>query len=125
MDTHMMTRQGPAHRLEGRLFAEDGNLCMVLEVDADAGTARISSRKTLFDMPLNDVTSRLAAYTHLSLDGLNSHRNDKRLTEEDDGWYFRSREQERHGPFATRDEANHAMGQYIIAAQEGRQPNLR
>ncbi len=115
----------PAHRIEGRLFAEDGQLCMVIGVDASKSTAQISSQRRLFELPVADVCARLSAYTHLSLDGLNSERTARRLTQTDEGWFFRTREQELMGPYENEDEANEAMSAYIITKQEGRVPDQR
>ncbi len=124
-----MTQYAPANRLEGRLFAEDGHLCMVVCVDQSTGMAQISSQRRLFDMPLSDVSSKLASYTHLSLDGLNSQRSEKRLVQNDDGWFFKVRGEAcgeaLKGPFESKEAANDAMGEFVIASQEGRVPGTR
>ena len=120
-----MTQQALVSRLEGRLFADDGFLCMVVGVDSATNMARVSSQREIFEMPLTEVSSRLATYTHLSLDGLNSERTARRLVENDDGWFFKTREKGLEGPYGTQDEANEAMNQYIIAAQKGRMPDQR
>ncbi len=120
-----MTHQAPASRLEGRLFADDGFLCMVVGIDQETNMARVSCQRKLIEMPLADVSAKLSAYTHLSLDGLNSERTARRLVEQDDGWFFRTREKELVGPFPCQETANDAMNQYIIAAQKGRVPDQR
>ncbi len=87
--------------------------------------ARVSCQRRLIEMPLADVSAKLSAYTHLSLDGLNSERTARRLVEREDGWFFRTREQDLVGPYASQEAANDAMNQYIIKAQKGRVPDQR
>ena len=120
-----MTQNVVAHRLEGRLFADEGQLCMVLEVDTSENKARISSNQRQYDIELHELTAKLAAYTHLSLDNMNSDRFSKRLVEQEDGWYYRSREEGLVGPYDTQALAKDQLQTYIIRAQEGRVPGAR
>ncbi len=98
---------------------------MVIGVDTETNMAKISCQRELFDMPLTEVSARLASYTHLSLDGLNSERTTRRLVETDEGWFFKSREDGMKGPFDSKEAANDAMNQYIISAQKDRVPGRR
>ncbi len=121
----MNQKKEPTKRLAGRLFADDGFLCMVVNTDPDNNIATVSTRGQLVDMPLEDVSNKLLAYTNLTLDSLNSERTVHRLVSTDAGWFFKTREHGLAGPFATKEQARDAMNQYIISAQEGRVPEQR
>ena len=109
-----------ASRMEGRLFALEGRLYLVVEVNTQTQTARVSCRANgkhrVFDMPVAEVASRLYSNAHINLDGLNEDNTGKRITQQKDGWYFRAREG-LQGPFACQSEAQDHMQQYIVASQ--------
>ena len=64
------------NRLEGRLFSDEGRLHLILDVDTDAGLARVSFRaddqQQIAQMPIADICQKLATGGHLKLDGLNA-----------------------------------------------------
>ena len=120
-----MSQKNPTRRLEGRLFADDGSLCMVVGVNPVNDTAEVSYRGQLIEMPMEKVTDRLSAYANLTLDNLNSETTVRRLVEHDGNWYFRTREMDLAGPYDSKEKANDAMNRYIINAQEGRVPEAR
>ncbi len=120
-----MNKKKTTDRLGGRLFADNGFLCMVVDIDPANDIATVSSRGQLIEMPLSKVTDKLAAYTNLTLDNLNSERTVHRLVSTDVGWFFKTRETGLAGPFDTREQAKDAMNQYIIRVQEGRIPERR
>ena len=107
-------------RYEGRLFAEDGRLCMVVEADEEAGMARVSCRidgeQRVIEMPLTDVGMRIAAGSDLVLDNLNGEESAKRILRRKDGWFFSAREGLK-GPYRTGAEAKRELGKYIVASQ--------
>ncbi|MCR9260659.1 MAG: DUF6316 family protein [Pseudomonadaceae bacterium] len=109
-----------ASRMEGRLFALEGRLYLVVEVNTDTQTARVSCRangkQRVFDMPVAEVAVRLSSNAHIELDGLNEDTTSKRITQQADGWYFRAREG-LQGPFACQSEAQDCMQSYIVASQ--------
>ena len=110
-------------RLSGRMFPMDGCLCLVLNVNSSEDVAKVSvgrADKTnkIVDMPLSDLMSRLAKTSQFQLDGLNSKNTAKRLLEQDDQWFFHTREG-LQGPFECRDSARQALSKYILSAQEG------
>ena len=112
-------------RLEGRLFADNGFLCMVVDADPANDTASVSSQGRLITMPLSSVADKLSAYAYLTLDNLNSERTIHRIVSTDEGWFFKTRGAGLAGPYTSRDEAKDAMNQYIIRVQEGRIPEQR
>ena len=113
-----MTR--PLTRLEGRLFTEGGCLFLIVNVDEAAGTAhvsgRIDGRVQVVEMPLVEVTRRVAASAGVILDNLNAPDNDERLVHASDGWYFAAREG-RVGPYASREEAGRRLAAYVLSMQ--------
>ena len=115
-----MARQAQAHalesRYEGRLFTEDGRLYYIVEIDSEAGIARVSYRvndeQKIMQIPISEVGLRLASSSSTLL----PPEQTSRIIEKDDGWYFKSREGV-DGPYATDTMADHALKQYIMAAQ--------
>jgi hypothetical protein len=109
-------------RFEGRLFAEGGCLFMVLSTDESSNTAQVSCRmegqQLVLDMPLNQVSRRVASSTGLLLDNLNSPESRKRLMETDEGWCFTTREGTM-GPYETREDAARELGRYVLSMQTG------
>lgn len=120
-----MNKKTMASRLEGRLFADNGSLCLVLEADPASETAIVSSHGGVTTMPLSSVEDKLSAYAYMTLDNLNSERTIHRIVSSDAGWYFKTRESGLAGPYESREKAKEAMDQYIISAQEGRKPEQR
>jgi len=106
------------NRLEGRLFAEEGRLCLVLEADPDTGMAQVSrcvdSERQVIPMPIADVCSRLA--TNVDLDSLGKENKSDRTVEKDDGWYACAREGD-IGPFETQKQAAKALEDHIRELQ--------
>jgi hypothetical protein len=107
-------------RFEGRLFAEDGCLFMVVAVNEAEGSARVTcsvdERPVVLEMPLEEISRRITSSTHLILDNLNSPDAKRRLQEADDGWYFSAREG-RVGPYPTEKDAARALGRYVLSKQ--------
>lgn len=110
----------PLARVEGRLFSEAGCLFLVVHADEAAGLARVTCRMDgqvqVVEMPLSDVVKRVASSTGLMLDNLNAPETARRIFEEQDGWYFTSREG-RIGPFGSRKRAGHQLVSYILSMQ--------
>ena len=108
--------------LEGRLFVYEGQLCLVLSVEGDRGRARISRGKgraaEVLEWSMEDLRCRFHGGSNLILDGLNSPKISSRITQEDDGWYFQTREG-RQGPLPGADDAHKALQSYILASQSG------
>ncbi|MDZ7668740.1 MAG: DUF6316 family protein [Gammaproteobacteria bacterium] len=118
-------------RFEGRLFAEGGCLFLVVRVDEENGTGRVSCRidgeHQIIDMPLADITKRVAKGAGLILDNLNGPQAAKRLRQRKDGWYFTTREGEK-GSYASRQIAAQELARYILSMQslhESRRQPLR
>jgi len=111
-----------AKRLEGRLFVYEGQLCLVLAVASDIGVARISRGKgqaaEVLEWSTEDLCHRFHGGSNLILDGLNSAKTSSRVTEQDDGWYFLTREG-RRGPLPGADDARKALQSYILESQTG------
>jgi hypothetical protein len=111
-----MARQAHAleSRYEGRLFTEEGRLYFIVEVNSDAGIARVSysddGEQKIMEMPISEVGLRLAS----SSPSLLPPEQTSRVVEQDDGWYFKTREG-LDGPYATDAMADHALKQYIMA----------
>ena len=109
-----------ASRMEGRLFALEGRLYLVVEVNTATQSARVSCRANgkhrVFDMPVAEVAARLCANAHIDLDGLNQKTTSDRVMQQQDGWYFRAREG-LQGPFACQSEAQEHLQSYIMASQ--------
>ena len=108
------------NRYEGRLFAEGGTLFMVVQADAGNDAAKVSYRINdqthVIEMPLSDVATRVSAGSSLILDNLNGPDSARRILQQEDGWYFASREG-RQGPYSSREDAGQAMGRYILTMQ--------
>lgn len=109
-----------AKRYEGRLFIVDGVLHFVTEVDEEAREARVSCRAdgvtTVKVMPLGEVANYLASCSEIRLDNLNAPEAAKRVVEQDDGWYFVTREGEQ-GPYESEATASEALQQFILKVQ--------
>lgn len=108
------------NRLEGRLFSDHGRLHLILDVDTEAGLARVSFRaddqQQVIQMPLADICQKLATGGTLQLDGLNTEDTAKRVVQQVDGWYFTTREGP-EGPYPTADQARNALNEFILAKQ--------
>ncbi len=107
-------------RFEGRLFAEEGRLCLIVEVKDEERIARVSccidGKRTILEMPISEISKRLSAGSDLVLDNLNSEQASKRVMQKKDGWYFSAREGLK-GPFETAEAAQEGLQTYVIAAQ--------
>lgn len=108
------------NRYEGRLFLEDGRLCMVVEADEAKGVGRISSRvngrSNVVEMPLAEIGKRLSLSAKMTLDGIGAATTTERVQEKSDGWYFTAREG-LMGPFASHDEAQNELSDYLLSSQ--------
>lgn len=108
------------NRFEGRLFIDEGRLHFVVEVDVDAGFARVSFRADeqyqVVEMPLAEVATHLATSSKIVLDGMGSADKADRITQDSDGWYFDTRDG-RKGPYPTDDEAAEALEDYISSVK--------
>lgn len=115
-----MTMRKRVGRLEGRLFADDGCLFMVLSVDEEQGLATVSCRvegtRQVVEMPIDQVYQRISSERSLILDNLNSSETLRRVYEDKDGWYFVSREGAQ-GPFDSKDTAANQLCRYILSMQ--------
>lgn len=117
-----MTQSVPsaARRLEGRLFVDQGVLCFVLNVDAETQTARVSlqqdGQRLVIEMPVSAVERHLSVQPHLQLDSLNTETGEARLSETDEGWYFKTRDG-REGPFPSRARAHSAFKKFMLDVQ--------
>ena len=105
------------NRYEGRLFSEDGRLCLVLDVNTESGLARVSSRvqgmRQVVDMPVSEVALRLASPPEQNLDVPVAS---SRVVQKSDGWFFVAREGLK-GPYLSDVDAEQALTDYIQAAQ--------
>jgi len=112
------------NRYEGRLFAESGVLFLVVEANLKTGMARVSCRVEgdlqLVEMPIEDVSARLAATGELKLDNVNGPNAEKRLVKQNGKFFFTSREGNQ-GPFGNPEDAKHALACYIISKQSDRE----
>jgi hypothetical protein len=117
MDSHLASKSA---RFTGRLFSQEGRLHLVLDVDAESDSARISCRvdgdHQVFQMPISEVSRLLSANADMRLDGLQSTQAGNRVVGSSDGWYFETREGT-NGPFQSKAAAREALGQHVIAAQ--------
>ena len=106
-------------RLEGRLFAKDGRLHMVVDVDRTSGLARVRCRiddeQKVLEMSLGEVTRRISAGADVTLDGLNDEKKD-RLVRKKDGWFFPAREG-LQGPYSSSEEAEQNLEQHVLGVQ--------
>lgn len=109
-----------AKRYEGRLFILDGVLHFVTEVDEQAREARVSRRAAgetqILNMPLTEVATHLASCSEIKLDNLHSPEAAQRVVEQEDGWYFVTREGEQ-GPYAEEQQAQEALRAFILRVQ--------
>ena len=107
-------------RFEGRLFADDGRLFLVVEANETTGLARVTCRiegeRRVLEMPLTEVSRRISAGANLSLDNINGSESSSRVVKRDDGWYFSTREGLK-GPHGSEEEARTELGNFVIAAQ--------
>lgn len=97
---------------------------MVVHVNQAAGEARVSCRLDgqvqVMEVPLDQVAKRVASSAGLILDNLNAPATAKRITEQEDGWYFAAREGQ-VGPFRSRKEAGRQLVGYILKMQSIRE----
>ena len=107
-------------RFEGRLFLEDGRLCMVVEADESRGVGRVSSRTdgktTVVEMPLSEIGQRLSVSAKMTLDSIGAATSVQRIQQKSDGWYFSAREG-LLGPFASHEEAEEELTGHMLSAQ--------
>ena len=79
-------------RLEGRLVVYDGTLCLVVEVDELAGTARVSrgseAGPEIITMSTLDLRDAFSAGAELLLDGLQNPKTFARVKKIEDKWFF-------------------------------------
>lgn len=108
------------NRFEGRLFVNEGRLCMVVEADELSGVGRVSSRvdgkTTVVEMPVSEIGQRLSVAAKMTLDSIGSATSTQRIQQRADGWYFSAREGLK-GPFGTSEEAEEALDSYILTSQ--------
>jgi len=113
-------RRNGTGRYEGRLFAEDGRLYLVVEANETTGRARVSccidGERHVLDMPITEVSKRISSGNSLILDNINAPATTQRVLEKEGGWFFSAREGIK-GPYPSRDKAEKALGRYIVAAQ--------
>ncbi len=106
------------NRLQGRLFDDGGNLCLVVEADDRTGLGRVSFQadgvRHLVEMPLMEI-SRLVAQGTANIESAPTSLS-HRVKEDDDGFYAMAREGA-IGPFPTFNQAEAAMRDHIEAAQ--------
>ncbi len=103
-------------RFEGRVYAEDGQLHLVVAVDANAGTAHVSTRidgsHQVLEVPLTTVRAALAEGAELDLKDMGRSGND-RVQQRDGGWYYVTREGQT-GPFPTRQAAQEGLDAFLL-----------
>ena len=107
-------------RFEGRLFSYEGRLHLVLDVDTESGTARVSycadGTRQISQMSIMEIGLHLSTGSNLRLDGLNTTESSKRITQDSDGWYFATREGPQ-GPYASDTEAKQALNKHTLERQ--------
>jgi hypothetical protein len=107
-------------RFEGRLFAEEGQLHFVLDVDPESGFGRVSRRvdgeQQVVEMPIAEIGLRLSSSSHLRLDSLDSADTSNRVFQQTDGWFFATRDGP-SGPYESQAEASQALRNYILSVQ--------
>lgn len=107
-------------RYEGRLFTDEGRLCMVIEADHESGVGRVSVRvdgkQQLIEMSLAEIGNKIAAAAGLSLDGVNSETQAVRVIRKPDGWFFNAREGLK-GPYQSSATAERELNEYVVASQ--------
>ena len=111
---------GLASRLEGRLFADEGRLYLVIDVDTEAGFARVSYRadgqQQVAQIPISEVSLRLSFGSNLLLDGASTADKSNRIIKKTDGWFFTTRDGV-NGPYQSETEATEALSKYILSVQ--------
>lgn len=109
-----------ASRMEGRLFSEEGRLYFILDVDTDSGFARVSCRadgvQQVIQMSISEVGLRLSSGSNLLLDNVSGEDTSNRIIQQNDGWFFSTREG-LNGPYRSDDDANMALNKYILSVQ--------
>ena len=107
-------------RFEGRLFSQNGRLHFIVSACEATNTARVSCRvdgeRKLLELSLSEVRQLICADSDLALDNANGGESAKRIAQKSDGWYFSAREGQK-GPYASKEEAEGALSDYIVAAQ--------
>lgn len=110
----------PLHRYEGRLFAAEGYLFLVVHVDEARGiasvTCRMGEETLVIDMPYAEVVKRFHQAPPLLLDNLHGPAATKRISSDADGWYFQSREG-RMGSYRTRSESERELIRHVLLMQ--------
>ncbi len=108
-------------RFEGRLFAEDGCLFLVVHADEARDLARVTCRvddsRQLMEMPLTEVVRRIHSSPGLMLDNLNGAASRRRIFHRGDGWHFSAREGAM-GPYRSREDAGRALVRHVLRMQE-------
>jgi hypothetical protein len=116
----MNLKTNDAGRFEGRLFAKDGRICLVLEVNRISGIGRVSCRvdgkQQVVEMPLSEIRRRISSGAKLVLDNIDGSELSKRILREQDGWFFSAREG-MMGPYRSGDEAERELSRHIISTQ--------
>ncbi|MCZ6643568.1 MAG: DUF6316 family protein [Gammaproteobacteria bacterium] len=111
-----------AKAIEGRLFTQEGRLYFVVEVDTEAGFARVSCRaegvQQVIQMPISEVGLRISSSSNLLLDNLNTTETSTRIVQRPDGWFFTTREG-LNGPYLSDTDANLALSRHILSVQGG------
>ena len=109
-----------ANRFEGRLFTNNGHLCLVLDVDLEMGVARVSFRENgerrISQIPVTELSVMLG--NSAGVDSLNSDQTASRVAKESDGWWFATREG-RQGPYASESDAQSALTAMLLETQRG------
>ncbi len=113
-----------ANRFEGRLYTDNGHLCLVLDVDIEMGLARVSFRENgerqIVQLPVTELSARLG--NQADVDAAHSDEAASRVTKEVDGWWFATREG-RQGPFASKSEAQSALTALLLERQADAKQN--
>lgn len=113
-----MTHSTLANRFAGRLYTDEGRLHLVLDVDLDNETGRVSCQidgeRKIIDVPLEKIGAHLALGGELKLDNLGE--KGARTVEKSDGWYFSTREGLK-GPYPSDEAANDALNEHILTFQ--------
>ena len=107
--------------MEGRLFADAGRLHLVVEANEETGIGRVSCRidgeQRVIEMPVSEVARQISCGSDMTLDNTRGPDARQRLLQRSDGWFFSVRDGGLKGPYASGEEAERELGQYIIAAQ--------
>ena len=109
-------------RLEGRLFAEAGRLCLVAHVDEEAGTARVSyqadGNRHVVERSLDEVRLSISSSDGSQIDAITRMDTKTRVRKRGDAWFFNAREGEQ-GPFPTPELAEQSLRKHVMAVQTG------